>query len=124
MSLLYNKAECYISAGIYEGFDLPILEASACHLPCIIAEKSPQRNLIPQQNQFECFEKKIFGTKEKLFEPKFESLVQKITDAYNRKLKVADVLGREYDINIIARQIVDYFFKKIILKQRNEKYFE
>ncbi|KAI8842168.1 hypothetical protein BJ741DRAFT_645949 [Chytriomyces cf. hyalinus JEL632] len=35
---LYNAADCYVSAYLAEGFNIPVLEAMACGLPCIVSQ--------------------------------------------------------------------------------------
>ena len=45
MNILYNTADVYVSAGIYEGFDVPIVEAKACGLTIIAHKESPNHFL-------------------------------------------------------------------------------
>lgn len=45
LNTLYNSADVYVSCGIDEGFDVPIVEAKACGLKVITHEKSPNNFL-------------------------------------------------------------------------------
>lgn len=45
MNRLYNTADVYVSSGIYEGFDVPIVEAKACGLTIITHKESPNHFL-------------------------------------------------------------------------------
>ena len=37
---IYNLATCYIQPSLYEGFGIPVLEAMACVVPCLVAQTS------------------------------------------------------------------------------------
>lgn len=125
MNYLYNSCNCYVSAGIYEGFDLPVLEAACVGLSIIAPDQSPQNSFVPKENQIKCIQTKhiMSISKESIYTLSFESAIQKYKDAYDGKLKKCEV-SRQHDIKNISFQLVDYFFKKIILKQKNEKHFE
>lgn len=56
MKELYSSIDCYISAGEYEAFDIPIIETSSYCKPVIINSKSPQNNVISKKNQFKSFD--------------------------------------------------------------------
>jgi hypothetical protein len=52
MNDLYNSADCYISAGVYEGFDVPILESQYMGLITLCRKKAPMAKLVPNKNRF------------------------------------------------------------------------
>lgn len=41
MNRLYNMADCYVSPYVAEGFNMPVLEATACGLVCIVSKGGP-----------------------------------------------------------------------------------
>lgn len=53
MNELYNSADCYVSAGYYEGFDIPILESQYFGLTTLCHKKAPMSKLVPVKNRFD-----------------------------------------------------------------------
>ncbi len=44
---LYSAARCFVSASLYEGFGLPLLEAAACGCPAIVTDGGAFREIAP-----------------------------------------------------------------------------
>jgi glycosyltransferase involved in cell wall biosynthesis len=40
LASVYNAADLFVSASIYEGFSLPLVEALACGTPCVVAKRA------------------------------------------------------------------------------------
>lgn len=47
MPFLYSSARCFVSASLYEGFGLPLLEAHACGCPGIVLNRSSFPEIAP-----------------------------------------------------------------------------
>lgn len=86
---LYNSCDAYVSAGINEGFDMPIIEAAACGKAVITNKLSP--------NKFIASETFLFP--------------DELTQIMNRELAAA-TLPPDYNYQNIAKKIAELIISK------------
>ena len=59
LPLLYRSIDCYITAGRGEGWDMPLMEAMACGIPCIATDWGAHQEFATEEN---CYLLNITGT--------------------------------------------------------------
>lgn len=80
LSILYEKAVCFVFPSLYEGFGIPVLEAFACNCPAVISNTSS----LPE----------IGGDAARYFDPKDNTSIIKAVDevVYNERIRSEMIL--------------------------------
>jgi GT2 family glycosyltransferase len=52
LPLLYRSIDCYITAGRGEGWDMPLMEAMACGIPCIATNWGAHQEFVNTENSY------------------------------------------------------------------------
>lgn len=126
MRLLYGAADVYVSPYRAEGFNLPVLEALACHLPAIVTDGGATDDFCPPELVEFIEAKQVANACVDYFEsdivpgyhlePKVDHLVELMTAALIGQRKeiahsesVRDRLLRQFSWKAVTRQLVGCF---------------